>query len=118
MSIPDIFITLGETGFRKIETNVLRSLGMKSGLVIATGGGCVTKSENYPILHQNGKIIWVKRNIDLLPVTGRPLSQQTKLADMYHIRKPLYEAFSDICVDNNRSVEETVNNMLNLEGHI
>lgn len=118
MSIPDIFITLGETGFRKIETNVLRSLCMKSGLVIATGGGCVTKSENYPILHQNGKIIWVKRNIDLLPVTGRPLSQQTKLADMYHIRKPLYEAFSDICVDNNRSIEETVNNMLNLEGHI
>lgn len=116
MTIPDIFATSGEDAFRKIETDVLHKLGMESGLVIATGGGCVTRPENYPLLHQNGKIIWLDRSIDLLPITGRPLSQQTKLTDMYHHRKPLYELFSDVCVDNNCSVEETVNYILNWEG--
>lgn len=116
MAIPDIFATSGEGAFRKIETDVLHKLGMESGLVIATGGGCVTRPENYPLLHQNGKIIWLDRSIDLLPITGRPLSQQIKLTDMYHHRKPLYETFSDVCVDNNGSIEETINYILNWEG--
>lgn len=118
MPIPNVFATFGEDVFRKIETDVLCRLGMESGLVIATGGGCVTRSENYPLLHQNGKIIWIERSIDMLPTAGRPLSQQMNLADMYHLRKPLYEAFSDVCVDNNQSVEETVNNILGLEGYM
>lgn len=118
MSIPDIFATLGEDVFRQIETDVLRGLGMKSGLVIATGGGSVTRPENYPLLHQNGKIIWIERSIELLPTAGRPLSQQMKLSDMYHVRKPLYEAFSDVSIDNNLSIEETIDNILNLEAYI
>ena len=48
LTIPEIFRAGGETGFRKIETEVLSELGMQSGLVIATGGGCVTVPDNYP----------------------------------------------------------------------
>ena len=100
MSIPEIFEKFGESGFRKAETEVLYTLGQKSGLVIATGGGCVTKDENYPLLHQNGTIYWIKRPISLLPTHGRPLSEAGKLEQMYQIRKSMYEKFADRIVLN------------------
>ena len=108
MSIPDIFAKCGEEGFRKIETQVLAELGKKSGLVLATGGGCVTKPENYPLLHQNGTIIWLQRDVAKLPTDGRPLSKAGALDAMYAIRKPLYEAFSDLSINNDQTVEETL----------
>lgn len=113
-TIPEIFAESGEDGFRKIESAVLSQLGKQSGLVIATGGGCITRSENYAYLHQNGTIIWLQRNIESLPTEGRPLSQAGKLSEMYEIRKPLYEAFSDITVDNDCTVSTTVQRILSL----
>ena len=115
MSIPQIFATMGEDGFRKLETAVLSDLGKRSGLVIATGGGCVTRPENYPLLHQNGRIIWLQRTLADLPRDGRPLSQSTEMETMYRIRKPLYEAFSDYITDNNCQPEITVTNILKAE---
>ena len=111
-SIPDIFAEEGEAGFREKETAVLAELGKKSGLVIATGGGCVTQSRNYPLLHQNGTIFWLNRDIAKLPTDGRPLSQANKLTDMFAVRKPLYEHFADFSVDNNGSPENTVASIL------
>lgn len=99
-SIPDIFAESGEEVFRSYETQVLASLGKQSGLIIATGGGCVTRQENYPHLHQNGTIIWLQRDIQALATDGRPLSVAGSLEQMYCSRKPLYEAFSDYQVEN------------------
>lgn len=111
-SIPDIFAEEGEAGFREKETQILSDLGKQSSLVIATGGGCVTQEQNFPLLHQNGSILWLKRDLDRLPTDGRPLSQKNKLADMYNIRKPLYERFSDHVIDNNGAADDTVNAIL------
>ena len=106
--IPDIFSEDGENEFRKWETKALEELGKQSCLVVATGGGCVTKSRNYRLLHQNGVIFWVKRDIMHLPVEGRPLSLSGKLDEMYAQRKPMYEAFADYVIDNNGSVDDAV----------
>ena len=100
LSIPEIFAAEGEAGFRQKETAVLSQLGKESGTVIATGGGCVTRVENLPLLRQNGTLIWLKRDLALLPTEGRPLSQAGKAEEMYRIRKPLYQAFADAVVDN------------------
>ena len=110
--IPQIFAESGEDGFRKIETAVLTELGAQSGLVIATGGGCVTRSENYPTLHRNGTIVWIKRETSCLPTEGRPLSKAGDLDKMYSIRKPLYEAFSDIAIENSKTVEQAANSII------
>lgn len=117
MSIPEIFETSGEEGFRNWETKILSQLGKESGLVIATGGGCVTRPENYSLLYQNGRIIWIKRDISTLPIDGRPLSKTNKLEEMYAVRKPKYESFSDTQVDNNGAVEDTVKQILIQEGY-
>ena len=106
-SIPDIFAADGEAVFRKLETETLAELGKRSGIILATGGGCVTKEVNYPLLHQNGTIFCIMRDISTLSTDGRPLSQAMKLQDMYRIRKPLYENFSDFTIDNNTSAEAT-----------
>lgn len=108
ITIPEIFEKYGEAGFRKIESRVLTDLGQKSQLVIATGGGCVTKEENYPLLHQNGTIYWLQRDIASLPTKGRPLSQNGKLEEMYFLRKPMYEKFADVIIDNNSGIEKAV----------
>lgn len=116
-TIPDIFAQDGEAVFRRWETMALEKLGKQSGLVLSTGGGCVTREENYPLLHQNGIIIWVERDLELLPTEGRPLSQKAKLRDMYAARKPFYESFADIRVENSGTPEETVDAILaKLEG--
>ena len=113
-SIPDIFRLEGEDGFRQWETSVLKELGSKSAMVIATGGGCVTRRCNYPLLHQNGRIVWIQRNPDCLPREGRPLSQNADLMKMYQVRKPMYEAFADLHAENYVSAETTADSILTM----
>ena len=111
-SIPEIFAQDGEPTFRDWETKALTELGKQSGLVIATGGGCVTQKRNYPLLHQNGYLVWLERDCSVLPTDGRPLSQANDLGKMYAARKPLYEVFADIRVENTGTPEETVQKIL------
>ena len=105
-SIPRIFAEDGEAVFRSLETQVLAELGKQSGLVIATGGGCVTQEGNYPLLHQNGTILWLQRDTDKLPIKGRPLS--VNLKEMLRLRQPMYERFADGIIDNNGLPQESV----------
>ena len=112
ISIPEIFAQYGEDHFRMLETKVLDALGKQSGLIIATGGGCVTRDENYPLLHQNSTVFWLQRDISSLPKDGRPLSQLNKLEDMYSVRKPMYQRFADYVVSNDLSIEEAATAIL------
>ena len=111
-TIPRIFAEDGEETFRLWETKALTMLGKESGLVISTGGGCVTKQRNYPLLHQNGTVFWLKRDLDHLPTDGRPLSRQNNLQDLYQQRAPLYASFSHHTIDNNQSPDETISAIL------
>ena len=108
MPIPEIFSTQGEAAFRALETEAIAQLSRRSGIILATGGGCVTREENYPLLHQNGVLFWLQRDIDRLPTDGRPLSQSGKLQAMYEQRAPLYARFADHRIDNNGTLEDTV----------
>lgn len=109
MSIPDIFARYGEARFRELETEVLADCGKRSGIILSTGGGCVTRPENYPLLHQNGTIFCLTRPLSLLPTEGRPISQSTDLARLYEQRKPLYEQFADVVISNDGPLADTLN---------
>ena len=112
MDIPAIFAQYGEGHFRALETEILSRLGKLSGAVISTGGGCVTREENYDLLHQNGTIVWLQRGTEKLDKTGRPLSLKNDLNEMYQKREPMYRRFADAAVDNNGSVEATLEQIL------
>lgn len=104
-SIPEIFQTEGEAGFRKIETEVLFDLCRQSGAVIATGGGAVTVPKNHGILRQNSLVVFINRDIAVLPKNGRPLSEQNDLHEMFRQRLPLYRAVCDYEVDGNSEIQ-------------
>lgn len=114
MSIPEMFAGLGEEGFRKHETSALEEVCKLSSCVISTGGGCITREENYNAVRQNGVVAWITRDIDLLPIAGRPLSATNDLNEMYQKRKPLYEKFSDFSVENMGEAEEAAERIMEL----
>ena len=113
-SIPEIFATQGEAAFRSLESAVLAELGSKSGLIIATGGGCVTRAENNAFLHRNGRTFYLHRALESLATDGRPLSQTTPLEELYRQRKALYDSFADYHIDNNRLPQETAAEILQI----
>ena len=104
-SIPEIFAQEGEDAFRSLESELVREAGAQTGCVLSTGGGVVTREENYPPLHQNGVIVHIRRDIRLLPTAGRPVSQSTDLHALWRRREPLYHAFADLTVDNDSTIE-------------
>ena len=107
-SIPDIFAWDGEAAFRAMETQAARDVGSRTGLVISTGGGVVTRRENYVPLCQNGVIIHLTRPLRDLPTRGRPVSQSRDLGALWRERAPLYAAFADITADNSGPLEQTL----------
>ncbi len=97
--------TQGEEAFRALETKTAASYGSRSGLVIACGGGIVTREENYPLLHQNGTIIMLDRPIDELATKERPLSQSKGVARLARERMHLYRGWADIVLPCTGSAE-------------
>lgn len=99
-SIADIFAEDGEEAFRAIETQVTGDVCKRSGLVIACGGGVVTKARNYDLLHQNGIVLLLKRPLELLVSDGRPMSITKGIPALARDRGPKYDAWGDIVVSN------------------
>ncbi len=98
----------GEDEFRRMEHEVICELGRQSGLVIATGGGAVTRECNYAPLHQNGTIFFIERDLKKLSRDGRPLSMKTSPEEMYARRIASYRRFADVTIVSNEIVEDTV----------
>ena len=111
-SIPDLFKQEGEEGFRSREHQALCQLSKLSGQVISCGGGIVTRRENWDPMRQNSTVIYLRRELKLLPTSGRPVSQTTPLEELYRRRAPLYEKLADLTVDNHGTPEETAEEII------
>ena len=111
-SIPDLFKKEGEEGFRIREHRALCQLSKQSGQVIACGGGIVTRRENRDPIRQNSTVIYLRRDLELLPTSGRPVSQAIPLEELYRRRAPLYEELADLTVENRGTPEETAEEII------
>ena len=97
--IPEIFASDGEAGFRSLETAVLDQVAQWHSLVVATGGGAVTRPENWGHMRQ-GAVVWLDASEALLlrrlqaDPTPRPLlasgDPAARLAELLAARRPLY----------------------------
>lgn len=92
----ELIQTQGEAAFRAIESRVAAHYGARSGLVIACGGGIVTTKQNYAFLHQNGRIVFLERDLSTLSTAHRPLSQQQGLDKLAAHRMPFYTSWADM----------------------
>ncbi|MDO5027471.1 MAG: chorismate synthase [Tissierellia bacterium] len=110
----DALLELGEEKFRTMEIDISRKVGKKTNLVISTGGGVVTRQENYFYLKQNSIIIYIDRDIRKLSTRNRPISQGGlgQLKRLKESRLKNYQMFADYRVVNNgyfrKALEEII----------
>ena len=99
-----------EPAFREKEAEMIAKLGTQTGLVISTGGGCVTVPKNFAHLRQNGRIYQLTQPVENLSTTGRVLSSGgiERLRELEEIRTPMYESFAQCIIEHNRNAPETV----------
>lgn len=88
----------GEEAFRERETDVVAHYGKQSGLVIACGGGVVTRERNYAHLHQNARICFIDRPLYQLTSDGRPVSQLKGIQRLAEERMDLYRSWADVSI--------------------
>ena len=110
-TIPDIFASEGEEGFRALELELCRELSRGQGLVVACGGGLPTQDGAISALKETGLVFWLDRDpgetYDSLDVSGRPLAQAGRedFIRRYALRAPIYSRSSDYLVRNPESPE-------------
>ena len=94
--ISDIFSEQGEMAFRDLETKAIEKTGVQTGIVVATGGGAILRSQNIDALKQNGKIYFIDRPLEnLIATDDRPLSSTREaVAKRY---KERYSIYSSVC---------------------
>ncbi len=92
---------LGETAFRKAETELIAELAQKEKKVISTGGGTLIRDETFDVAYANGIIIYLRAPIEELfervifspkdrPMINVPNAEE-KFRERFEERKPFYE---------------------------
>ncbi|MBQ8689914.1 MAG: shikimate dehydrogenase [Clostridia bacterium] len=100
-SIPEIFAEVGEAGFRELEAEAVREASASCGVIIATGGGAVLRSENVDALRENGRLYFIDRPLEaLVPTRDRPTaSDRAAIEQRYAERYDIYCAAADVRID-------------------
>ena len=108
--IPQIFAEEGEAAFRALESDVIRELSPRTGLIIATGGGAILDPQNVRRLSRNGLLCFIRRDPERLQVTAdRPLSSSREaMQALYESRREAYRRATERVIDNNGSLEEAL----------
>lgn len=105
--IPLIFEMEGEAGFRDREARLLDELLAKEDLVIATGGGAVTRAENRQRFKRRGVVVYLEAPLEVLwerlqHDRTRPLLQvpdpKARLQALLAERDPWYREVADLIV--------------------
>ncbi|PYM17911.1 MAG: shikimate kinase [Candidatus Rokuibacteriota bacterium] len=97
-SIPEIFREDGEAKFREFEAEALEALRLKSGDVIATGGGFACREGRMEQLRELGTVVWLAGDLRQLyeracrpgqrpMLDGRPFEA---IEELYREREPYY----------------------------
>jgi len=97
-SIPEIFRQDGEAAFRRLEVEALDALRLKSGDVIATGGGLPCFEGRMDILRQLGTVVWLRGELDEVLARARRSGDRPMLdgrspeeiAALYRAREAYY----------------------------
>ena len=111
-TIPEIFASEGEEGFRARELDVSRALAREGGLVIACGGGLPTRAEAIAALKTSGVVFWLNREpaliYDTVSMAHRPLGQGGKEAflERFRQREPIYRRWADYIIEGHTQAAE------------
>jgi shikimate kinase len=107
---------IGEEEFRIAETKALKELSKKNNLMVATGGGIVTREENIDIMKSTGKVIFIDASVSFIlencALDGRPLlKDKNKIHDLYNKRISIYRKAADITILNDGILSDVCKRM-------
>lgn len=122
-SIPQLFATEGEAGFRRREHEALAcALARRPPAVVATGGGVVERDDNVALLAAGALVVWLRAQITTLASrlgsgAGRPLlagdeSPVVVLGRLAERRDPRYSQVADLVVDTDGLAAEAIVDVL------
>ena len=124
MSISKIFEISGEEYFRILENEVIKEASKRDGAVISTGGGAVLNTENIAVLRENGVIVNLEPDEDVIRIrlgsgdSSRPLvknSSMDEIIERFKYRKPYYDNCDiKINVTNDKGIKETAEEILKI----
>jgi shikimate kinase len=105
-SIPEIFAERGEAEFRALEEEAVRLLALKSGDVIATGGGLPCREGRPAALRAVGTVVWLRGDFETMYERARRAGERPMLAGrardeieaLYRAREPYYRQ-ADLTID-------------------
>ena len=115
--IPWIFDVEGEQGFRDREQQVVEEMTLWDNVLLATGGGVVTRQENRRVLASRGFVVYLHATVDeqirrTHRDRRRPLLQsddpEQVLRDLMALRDPLYREIADHVIDTDGCSPRTV----------
>ena len=115
--IPWIFDVEGEAGFRDREQQVVAEMTLWDGVVLATGGGVVTRPENRQALAARGYVVYLYATGDeqvrrTRRDRKRPLLQKGNpeevLRSLMEVREPLYREIADYIIETDDCSPRTV----------
>lgn len=122
MAISAIFDQYGEADFRRRESEACTALARRQGLVIATGGGALTKEENIRALAASGTIILLEVSPETVltrlegdntrPLLMRP-DKEKAVRELMEQRLPLYRKAAAITVSGDLEPSAVVQSVLN-----
>ncbi len=108
MRIPEIVEQHGWSFFRDMESELVKELAQRDGLVIDTGGGVIERARNVKALKANGKVVWLDATVETIlerikdgserPALSENMTFTQEVAGILGRRKPLYAAAADIRV--------------------
>jgi shikimate kinase len=106
--VATIFEIEGEDGFRRRESAVIAEVALRSGCVVATGGGAVLSEANRNLMRESGTVVYLRARLENLwertrHDATRPLlataDPRATLADLLEKRDPLYRAAAHVVVE-------------------
>ena len=104
--------------FRQEETETLRELCQKVGMVLSCGGGVIKKAENVALLKHGGFLIFLDRSLEAIASSvaqlGRPLlsASKNRLIVLYDELYALYLAAADLHISVRGGIKDTVEAVL------
>jgi shikimate kinase len=117
-SIPEIFRTEGEIGFREREIEAVKEIAHKKNVVIACGGGIVLNKINIDRLRQECAIVCLTASLEVILKRtagdrgGRPLldvaDRARRVEELLAFRRPYYRRSADITINTSRLRPEKV----------
>jgi len=118
--VSDIFETQGESAFRKMESDLVDSIYKSLDLAISTGGGMVENSQLMMKLKQNGVVVFLDKDPEIiasLTIRNRPLIKNASdVLSLAKRRLPYYNKYADIIIKieketsiHSKEIEEKLN---------